>query len=312
MLEDPEAVDVDRRIAATILAAALTVVPLLGCTAIGPSPAASLSPTATELPSAGPPTFPPLEQANRIDAVVSLIQAYAADHPESFAGIWIDHPTVGPARVASSWARDLETHREWITARVDTSVPLTFVAARYTEAELDSLRDRITADMAWLEAIPAHVLGLGTDVKSNRVDLDVSSAVPGVGLRIIEHFAIPANMIVVNSDGTGGYFVPWGNVRVKVVDATGRGPGDDAYYLGLEGDEPPIRGTECGHGDVGIGISAEGLGEIPCQAGTWTIMVTTYPEGERIVLGSKRVNVIANKTVDVTIEIGPIPTRGPG
>ena len=288
----------------TILSAALVLVPLLGCTPTDTSSEPS-PPAVTTMD-----TFPPLARLRQVEAVVSLINVYAEDKADSFAGIWIDRPVGGPARVASAWARDLATHREWIEARVDPSIPLTFVAARYTTLELDALRDRIAADTAWLASIPAQSLGLGTDVKANRVALEVSSAVPDVAARIIEHFAIPADMIAVSSDGTGGYFVPWGNVRVRVLDASGNPPGEDAYYLTLEGDQPPIRGTRCGRGDVGISVSADGLGEIPCQAGTWTIMVTASPEGESVILGSERVTVIADETVDVTIEIGPIPTQG--
>jgi hypothetical protein len=198
------------------------------------------------------------------DRVVPIVQRYAAEHPAAFGGLWIDQEHGGIVTVA--FTQDAELHGRELAARLAGVGVVAIRSARYNESELRALQDRIVADDAWFKTIPAQLRGVGIDVIQNAVEIDISTANPRITDLIVARFGIPADAVIVNSDGTGVALEPWGTIRGKIVDV----PPKVFPELTLQytSDRP---GAECGMGDVGIGPGADGTFELPCQGGHWTI-----------------------------------------
>jgi hypothetical protein len=198
------------------------------------------------------------------DRVVPIVQRYAAEHPEGFGGLWIDQEHGGIVTVL--FTQDAELNGRELAGRLAGVGVVAIRSARYSESELRALQDRIVADDAWFKTIPAQLRGVGVDVTKNAVEIDISTANPRITELIVARLGIPADAVVVNSDGTGVALEPWGTIRGKIVDV----PPKVFSELTLQYTSDRA-GAECGMGDVGIGPKANGTFELPCQGGHWTI-----------------------------------------
>jgi hypothetical protein len=231
------------------------------------------------------------------DRVVPIVNRYGADHPEAFGGLWIDQQHGGIVTVV--FTRDVELHTRALMAHLGGAGIVAVRTARYSEAELRQLQDRIVADSAWFKSIPAQLRGVGFDPTLNAVKIEVSTANPLITDLIVARFGIPRDAIVVDSDGTGVALEPWGRIKGKVV---GIGP-DVLAELTLQYESDRI-GAECGMGDVGIGIALDGTFQLPCQGGQWTIRA-----------GRGIDDIVAEGVVDVspggdaTVTLKPIAPR---
>lgn len=265
--------------------------------------------SATAAPTSQPSSSIPLPatpfgqvSVAQLDWAVGIVQSYGAQHPESFAALWINRPEGGPVGIASSWTQDLEVHRVWLEANIGFLVTSAVFQAQFTEVELERARDQIGAQLDWLDSVPAHLTDFGIDGKGNRLELGVSSASTDAPALIQAHYAatfgFDPDMFVVTSDGTGAYFIPWGTVHVTLDLPASGIPADVDLVPDWESD---VNGLRCGQGDVGVRFDA-----LPCQEGTWTILVVAQRGAERVVVGSGVVNVVAGATVDLTIAVGPI------
>jgi hypothetical protein len=198
------------------------------------------------------------------DRVGPIVRAYAAEHPAAFGGMWIDQEHGGLVTVA--FTEDADLHGRELATRLAGVGVVAIRSARYSERELRALQDRIVADDPWFKTIPAQLRGVGVDVTKNAVEIDISTANPSITELIVARFGIPADAIVVNSDGSGVALEPWGTIRGKIVDVPPKVFPD--LTLQYTSDRA---GAECGMGDVGIGPGADGTFELPCQGGHWTI-----------------------------------------
>lgn len=198
------------------------------------------------------------------DRVVPIVQRYAAEHPAAFGGLWIDQEHGGIVTVL--FTQDAELHGRELAGRLAGVGVVAIRSARYSESELRALQDRIVADEAWFKTIPAQLRGVGVDVTKNAVEIDISTANPRITELIVARLGIPADAVVVNSDGTGVALEPWGTIRGRIVDV----PPKIFSELTLQYTSDRA-GAECGKGDVGIGPNADGTFELPCQGGHWTI-----------------------------------------
>jgi hypothetical protein len=245
----------------------------------------------------GGPTDPNQSGGDRARAI---LRDYAAAHPESFGAIWIDQSWGTPARLASSWTRDIETHRAWLEAEIGSYASFALYDAEYTDAELQRVTDQIHDDLMWLDTLPAAVQSLGGSGRSNRVELEVSSAVPDARALIRAHYAAkfgfdPA-MLIVQSDGTGASFVDWGTVHATLELPAGGLPNGVDLMPGWEGE---ITGLRCGHGDAGVGFE-----DLPCQQGRWANTANARrDEGDWEIVGSTVVDVVAGRTTEATIKV---------
>jgi hypothetical protein len=200
----------------------------------------------------------------RSDRVGSIVRTYVADHPTEFAGLWVDQARGGV--VVVSFTAHVEEHRRALSRLVDDLEWLAVVPARYQLADLRALQDRIAADRAWFETIPAALQVVGVDEIRNMLEIDISTANPAIADLIVARYGIPPDAIHVTSDGTGIALEPWGRIRGRVVGVPQRVLAE--LILNYHSNRV---GADCGHGDVGIGIAADGTFELPCQGGHWTI-----------------------------------------
>lgn len=221
------------------------------------------------------PMLPEEEQVfqawqDRYQALVAVIQHYAAEHADEFGGLYIDQP--GHAVVAQ-WTGRLDVHEAEIRRRSAADAPLRVELITWSERALRTLQDQVVRDWDWFKDIDAAPQGAGVDLAANVMEIEISSANPDAPRLIVEHYVarlgVPSGMLRVISDGTGVALMPRGTVRGTVVLADGSAPGENDLMIDGDGDGP---GT-CGGGDIGYGVAADGGFEIPCTVGGWTIKV---------------------------------------
>jgi hypothetical protein len=233
------------------------------------------------------------------DATIPIVVDYASGHRNESGGVYIDRD-VHPAMVTSLWTGHLAEHAAALAALLHGH-PTAVRLVRYTEIELDALRDRVEADIDWMERIPARMQSLGIGIVENVVTMDVSSAEPTAVRQIEQHYGL-GDSLVVTSDGTGSVYLPWGTVKVTLRTADGRipkAPGD----LNIDYDYDPAVPGQCGDG-VGYGIAEDGTVRFPCQAGARTLVITGLnAKGGNVEVGRKTVTVIGGKTIPVTIRV---------
>jgi hypothetical protein len=239
-------------------------------------------------------------RAANADAVQEVVKEYTDLHPSDFAGVYIDQKHGGA--FTTLWTANLDEHAAAIRRRVRPGASVAFRLVQYTYRDLAALQDRIGNDWDWMRAVAIAPTGVGVDVVANRVELDVSSANPNAQALIFAHYAVPAAMLFVISDGTGAALIPRGDVQGQVLDSLGKEPGDaiaNQVNLSWSSDGP----GDCGGGDVGYGITGSGSFTLPCQAGGHTIVVQISIDDDWKTIGSGHVVAIAGTTVEVVIKL---------
>jgi hypothetical protein len=244
------------------------------------------------------------------DEVRELILHEAELAPNSYCGMYIDHHNGGT--LTSMWKVNLEGHAAAIRKQVRPGARVAFVGCRFTKAQLDAAMDAMeTFDFSWMKAVPAALQGVGVSTQSNRLEMQISSAVPDaaeiVRAHVEQRLGLPAGLLTVASDGTGAALVPWGAVDVTLVGPNGILTEQNIERAQLTpGWASPISGLACGHGDVGVGFT-----NLPCQAGHWTITVQApVADGEWTTIGQGTVDVAANRTSKLTIRLPRVPQPG--
>lgn len=233
-------------------------------------------------------------------AVGAVVSEYAAAHRDEFGGLYIDLES--GAGVMTLWTGHLADHEEAVRAGLAPASRVAFRQVQFSEGYLQTIQERVVADTAWMASIPAQWLGAGVDVIRNVVLLSVSSAEPQAVAVIEAHFSL-GDALEVQSDGTGAFFIPWGEVIGRVRTPAGKVPGPADYSVRWHGTGP----GDCGGGDIGYGISSDGSFILPCQAGTWTIeVVVPANEGWRSI-GEGTVDVPANGTAKLDIVLTETP-----
>jgi hypothetical protein len=240
----------------------------------------------------------------RADAIIPVIQPYLDQHADVFGGLWIDQSRGGVVTV--SFTDALDPHREALLALLDGRGIVAVVPARYPEAEMRKVQERIARDDDWFATIPAQLQGVGYDVMAGVLDIQISSANPSAAAMIVDHFGLPEDGVRVTSDGTGAALLPSGTVKGVVVMPNGKPPGKAAYEWLVDG-----RGGDpgwCGGGDIGFGVAEDGHFEIPCKVGRRTIVILSSAsnDGDWVVIGQADVVVPANRDVRVRIEVQPL------
>jgi hypothetical protein len=229
--------------------------------------------------------------------VEAVVNRY--DHKDELGGLYTDHALGGV--VVVMWKSDVASHEAAIRPLLPDCHPVLFRLARWSEAELRALQDRIVQDMVWMAEIPASPQGVGAHVSENVVVIDISSANPEAEAMILDHYGAPDGMIRVISDGTGAALLPVGTVVGRVLLANGAPPGPNNLSLS-EGspDDPP---GWCG-GGIGYGVAPDGSIEIPCKVGRRTIQVMANDaDGELRVVAAVVVLVPADARVAVEIRL---------
>jgi hypothetical protein len=244
----------------------------------------------------GTPLFPAevselFARNERTDEVMKRIAGYLRDHDGELGGVWIDQAKGGIVTV--SFTGPLAEHRVALARLAQGAGVVRVVEARYPQNELRALQERVAADDAWFRSIRAHLEGVGYDPTTNALEIDVSTAEPDIVSLVIARFRMPADAVRVVSDGTGIALEPWGRIdgRVERVPATVLGELTLNYHTDRAG-------ADCGRGDVGIGIAADGTFDLPCQAGHWII-----DAGRNIsdIVARGEVDVVAGRRARMTL-----------
>ncbi|HEY4227431.1 MAG TPA: hypothetical protein VGM49_03765 [Candidatus Limnocylindrales bacterium] len=240
-------------------------------------------------------------RAVNADAILQAIREYTDLHPSEFGGLYLDQHNGGA--VTTLWTGHLADHTAAVWRRIRPGSRVAFRLVTYTYRDLTALQGRIGGDWDWMRAFAIAPTGVGVDEIRNRVELDVSSANPGAIALILAHYAVPAGMLAVTSDGTGAELIPRGAVSGHVLDSLGNEPGDqiaNEVYLAWDSDGP----GDCGGGDVGYGITGAGRFTLPCQAGGHTIDVQVSGPGDGWTsIGRGHVIALAGTTVELTIRL---------
>lgn len=229
--------------------------------------------------------------------VVPIVQRYAGAHRDEFGGLYIDEAShVG---VVSLWTDHLAEHAGAIRKAVGPEARVAFGQVRYAESHLRVLQDQISADWRadWVTEIPAEFQSVGVDIQTSQVTVEVSSANPDAVAIIESHYDL-GHQLRVESDGTGVALLPVGWITGRVTGTENLAGRD----LGLDWESPDL--GSCGGGDMGFGVNAKGRYELPCQIGTWTIIVVDFTGDDPVrELGRGTVEVLADKTVTLDIHL---------
>jgi hypothetical protein len=236
--------------------------------------------------------------------MIPIVVGYASGFPEESGGVYIDRDQHN-GMITSLWTDNLPQHAAALATLLNGRANLVR-QVRYSEAELRALSETLWPDIDWMEAIPARLQGLGVGTRENVIMMDVSSAEPTAVQQIVDHYGL-GDKLAVTSDGTGAALIPAGDVKGVVRLRNGKAPGPtadlqiDAIY------QESVPGS-CGGGDMGFGVMPDGSFTYPCQAGQRILVIYGSDEnGSRVELGRKTVNVIAGKTVRVTITLTKDP-----
>src|ERR1051325_856162 len=105
------------------------------------------------LPAATPPNVPGGNAAPPDgESAAGIINAYGAEHPEAYAGVYVDGDVLTVLIVG-----DLVPHEAALRARVPAGTKLAFRPVRWTEPELEALQDRISNASEWFGANDAFL-----------------------------------------------------------------------------------------------------------------------------------------------------------
>jgi hypothetical protein len=245
------------------------------------------------------------QRQSDFDAVVAAVQAYAAGKEAVFGGLYLDQVS---HTVVALWTTDPLLHRIAILMKLGTSGPLATRQVKYSEKQLRDLQDRISSDIDWLRGIDAQAMGVGVDIIANATSLTISSAnaaAPGI---IRTHYGVPADMLKIDSDGTGIMLQPRGTIEGTVRTSDGKAPGENGLDLRWKADTADRR--DCGSG-VGLGVPADGLFTLPCAPGGWTIWLAAALADGWTDVGGAHVVLPPGGTVKLLITLKPGAKLGP-
>ena len=228
-----------------------------------------------------------------------VIDDYAEAHRDEFGGTWVATPGV---TVVSLWTANLDVHEAALRSLLPPGADFTVRQVSHTERELEALSERVAATWGWFARVDAKAIGLGVDVRSSIVELEISSANPDARRRILEHYGVTADILVITSDGTGIALLPQSWVEGVVVTAGGEPPGEQD--LDVEGRMEGV--GRCGGGDIGYGVAPDGRFRIPCTPGDWTIEIRAHDGmGHSWVVGRGKVTVRPDRAATVRIVLYP-------
>jgi hypothetical protein len=235
-------------------------------------------------------------RAKSLTDVRRVMDRFAAEHPDAWAGDYVDGGVLTAVLVDPTGSL-----RDELLGAIATNAPFSVKTARWTLAELTTLKERVLHDF-WLSS-RYHLLDLGVNVEANLVELQVSSADESAPARILEHFGA-GDQLKVTIDGTGVAELPMGRINGIALDAAGRPVAGLAVEL--ESDVPGVNPTS----DVGYETASDGTFMIPDVPATgYTVRLyhqvdrdgKPLPHADWIQAGSKRLEVKPGEVSDARI-----------
>jgi len=154
-----------------------------------------------------------------IDAIREVVTQYGLDHPEDWAGAWIDQKRGGI--LVAAFSGSFERHRTALLSQVHPTAPLEILEVERSLQELKTEAARLDPYDPWLATVPAVLESAGVDEQTNSVLARISSVNPDARRLFEEHFGWQG-FFMLESDGTGALLLPRGSLVVRVVDTSGR------------------------------------------------------------------------------------------
>src|SRR5262245_54491332 len=111
-----------------------------------------------------------------VDGIRAIVIGYGEDHPNDWAGAYIDHEAGGV--LVAQFARNADLHRLALLAQICPKAHLEIRPVRWSLDELESFGARLPSEEGWFASVPAVLTGFGPNVVLNRVEIQVSSANP--------------------------------------------------------------------------------------------------------------------------------------
>ena len=127
-----------------------------------------------------------MRRPNGEEGITAALQDYLAEHADVSGGLYIDQARGGIVTILVT--DDPAPHQAALAELLGADAPVAVRQVRWTEAELNDLQERISADQAFLASLPAQMKSSGVFIIDNIVELSISSAVPDAGERIAAHF----------------------------------------------------------------------------------------------------------------------------
>jgi hypothetical protein len=235
------------------------------------------------------------KRARNEDLVAGTLTRYGEDHPDDWAGTFIDQ--AGGGMVVIRFTGDLDEHRFALSKVVNPAAHWEVRAASWSVAELESRRRAIEADRDWFETIKASYVRSATPAIDNVLEVRISSANPAAPDLVMQHFN-GAGWLRVVSDGIGSWDGPRGDLRVQVTDATGRNlRGGDFMCL-------PIPDKPAAYVDGPSGVSFDGVCRAFALGATgYEIQILERSGEDWIVVGRTDTTILAGQEREIVIQI---------
>lgn len=237
----------------------------------GPSPAAATTVDSTLVACDDVPELESTVEGNLSgtqnpsDRLTDIIRDYGAQHPETFADLWIDRAHGGA--LVAVFTDGLEAHREALAVLLPDGTRFDVVRADYSNDELEAVRDELEANVSELEGLSYF----SVRVTLNRVEIGFVDP-PGATLdRLAE--VVPAALVCVDifysPEPPSGPLdiIPLANGSDPLVEC--RGIGKVRYSRLID----PLSVDEVDHPAVEALRSELGsAGPEPLPAGDWTVV----------------------------------------
>ena len=219
-----------------------------------------------------------------------LLEEYAAEHPDDFAGMLVDNDRGGV--LVMLFTGHIEEHAAAIAKLIQPGAPVDVRLAPVAQEDLEALMDRINSDSDVLQNAGVFVLVISTDEQSGKLVVEVSTERGDAQPLLAARYG--PNVEVRVLDPTGAYLKPTGTIRGRVVDADGDGVRTTVASEPLFADDLPL--DSVGPPETEADGTFRLDGKLP---GRWRLTA----EGEGLGPTSVEVDVPAGGTATVEIAI---------
>jgi hypothetical protein len=158
-------------------------------------------------------------RASSRQEIQPLLEKYAAEHPDEYAGLMIDQDAGGILVIL--FTDHIEEHGAAIAQLVRPGSKVEVRRAGMSERDLEALMNRINSESDLLQNAGVFVLVISTDELSGKLVVEVSTQRGDAQPLLAARYG--PNVEVVVTDPTGGYLKPMGTIKGRVVDADGDG-----------------------------------------------------------------------------------------
>jgi hypothetical protein len=146
------------------------------------------------------------------------LSGYLTEHADSVAGVWLGAGLDPEYNIALTG--DVDAHRVALLRLFPRPDVIRVHLARYSEAELEAISDRITEESDELEALGVKWMGSGVDVEANCVEVEVVASDEESARGILEdRYGAAVTVEWLGTEDWVREMVPW---QLWTIDESGR------------------------------------------------------------------------------------------